>query len=103
MAVEICTQTYSQRRQRTGVGVLHIEGTTAPSTSAATLPQYRGLGTQTALLATRIQYAKDQGCQYAVSRTGRGSISQQNMEKLGMTIVSYSTAWRSGSALLPGV
>ncbi len=80
-----------------GVGVLHLAGATALIDGAATLPQYRGRGAQTALLGARLQYAREQGCAYAVSRTGRGSISQQNMEKLGLTVVTHSTAWRFGS------
>jgi hypothetical protein len=46
------------------------------------------------LLATRIQYARERGCTHAFSRTGRGSISQRNMETIGMQIVCCSTAWR---------
>ena len=82
-----------------GVGVLHLAGTTALVDGAATLPPYRGRGAQTALLVARLHYARDQGCTYAVSRTERGSISQQNMAKLGLRVVTHSTAWRVGSAL----
>jgi GNAT superfamily N-acetyltransferase len=82
-----------------GAGVLHLAGATALVDGAATLPEYRGRGAQTALFVARMQYAREHGCRYAVSRTGRGSVSQQNMEKLGLTVVTYSTAWRFGSVL----
>jgi GNAT superfamily N-acetyltransferase len=81
-----------------GAGVLHLAGPTALVDGAATLPPYRGQGVQKALLAARMQYARDHGCAYAVSRTGYGSISQQNMEKLGLTMVTHSTAWRVSNA-----
>ncbi len=81
-----------------GAGVLHLAGATALVDGAATLPEKRGRGAQTALLVARMQYARDHGCVYAVSRTGHGSISQQNMAKLGLTVVTHSTAWRFGSA-----
>jgi GNAT superfamily N-acetyltransferase len=80
-----------------GAGVLHLAGATALVDGAATLPEYRGRGAQTALFVARMQYAREHGCGYAVSRTARGSVSQQNMEKLGLTVVTYSTAWRFGS------
>ncbi len=86
-----------------GAGVLHLAVATALVDGAATLPQYRGRGVQTALLIARMQYAREHGCRYAVSRTGRGSISQQNMAKLGLRVVTHSTAWRVGSALDGGV
>jgi GNAT superfamily N-acetyltransferase len=75
-------------------GVLHIHDTIALVDGAATVPQYRGLGAQKALLTARMHYAREHGCTYAVSRTGAGSISHQNMEKLGLSIVARSRAWR---------
>jgi GNAT superfamily N-acetyltransferase len=82
-----------------GAGVLHIAGATALVDGAATLPPYRGRGVQTALFVARMHHAREHGCAYAVSRTGRGSVSHHNMEKLGLTVVTHSTAWRAGSML----
>jgi GNAT superfamily N-acetyltransferase len=76
------------------IGVLHLHQTSALVDGAATLPHYRGLGLQKALLATRIRYAKEHGALHAFSRTGSGSISQANMHKLGMRVLVQSTAWR---------
>lgn len=77
-----------------GCGVLHIQGNTALVDGAATLPQFRGLGVQKALLTARIEHAREQGCTHAFSRTGAGSLSQRNMEKLGLREVYRTAAWR---------
>ena len=75
-------------------GVMFKQGAMALIDGAATLPQCRGLGFQKALFAARLQHARAQGCSLAWSRTGLGSISQRNMQKLGMSIFGQSTAWR---------
>lgn len=77
-----------------GFGVLHVNGTTALIDGAATLPQFQGLGIQKALLTARMESAREHGCTHAFSRTGAGSISQQNMEKLGLREVYRTIAWR---------
>jgi GNAT superfamily N-acetyltransferase len=81
-------------QQPAAFGVLHIRDRTALLDGAATLPRYRGLGLQKALLAARILYARERGCTHAFSRTGLGSISQRNMETLGLRVAGRSTAWR---------
>jgi GNAT superfamily N-acetyltransferase len=75
-------------------GVLHLNHTSALVDGAATLPAYRGRGLQKALLASRLWHAKQHGATHAFSRTGAGSISQANLEKIGMRILVHSTAWR---------
>jgi GNAT superfamily N-acetyltransferase len=82
------------QRQLAAFGVVHIQEDIALVDGAATLPRHRGLGLQKALLTARIQYALERGCTYAFSRTGRGSISQRNLETIGMQVVCHSTAWR---------
>jgi GNAT superfamily N-acetyltransferase len=78
-------------------GVLHIQGTTALIDGAATVPDFRGRGIHKALLAARIEYARAQGCTHAFSRTGAGSLSQHNMQKLGFREVYRTSAWRRSS------
>lgn len=80
--------------QPAAAGVLHLDGTMALVDGAATLPRYRGNGLQKALLATRMQYARQQGATIAFSRTGAGSISHANLENVGMRLLIESTAWR---------
>ena len=75
-------------------GILHLHHTSALVDGAATLADYRGSGLQKALLAARLWYAKQHGATHAFSRTGAGSISQANLEKLGMRLLIQSTAWR---------
>jgi len=47
----------------------------------ATLPEYRGRGVQTALIARRLHEASLNGCEYSVVSTMPGSGSQRNMER----------------------
>jgi GNAT superfamily N-acetyltransferase len=90
-------------QQPAAFGAVHVQGAIAFVDGAATLARYRGLGLQKALLAARIRYASERNCRYAFSRTGLGSISQQNMEKLGMRLIFQSTAWRRSQPLMqPG-
>ncbi len=52
----------------------------------ATLPEYRGRGVQSALIAKRLQEAALAGCEYAVVSTNPGSGSQRNMERRGFHV-----------------
>jgi GNAT superfamily N-acetyltransferase len=81
-------------QQPAAAGVLHLNGNLALVDGAATLPHYRGRGLQKALLMARLTYAQQHGATYAFSRTGAGSISHANLEKLGMQLLVESTAWR---------
>jgi GNAT superfamily N-acetyltransferase len=58
---------------------------------AATLPQFRGRGIQTAMLHVRMQAAAAAGCDLAVTVTLGGSTSQRNAERMGFR-VAYSKA-----------
>jgi len=55
--------------------------------SDATLPAFRGRGVQSALLAERLRLAAAAGCELAVAEARPGSISQRNMERLGLRVV----------------
>ena len=48
---------------------------------ASTLPAFRRRGVQSALLATRLAWARERGCDLAVSITQPGSISHRNIER----------------------
>ena len=48
---------------------------------ASTLPAFRRRGVQRALLAARIEWAREQGCDLAVTITQNGSASHRNMER----------------------
>jgi GNAT superfamily N-acetyltransferase len=69
---------------------------------AATLPEHRRQGVQTALIAKRLQEAAHAGCEYAVVSTMPGSGSQRNMERRGFrlayTKVVMTREWPQTSA-----
>ncbi|HEV2786041.1 MAG TPA: GNAT family N-acetyltransferase, partial [Solirubrobacteraceae bacterium] len=65
---------------------------------AGTLIEHRGKGAQTALLARRIQRARELGCQRLVTETGerkagRPSNSYRNILRAGFTEVAVTANW----------
>lgn len=80
--------------QPAAAGILHLDQDLALVDGAATLPAARGRGLQKALLSARLLHAKEQGALHAFSRTSLGSISQANLQKMGMQVLTQSTAWR---------
>jgi GNAT superfamily N-acetyltransferase len=54
---------------------------------AATLPQYRRRGVQSALLDARLRDARSLGCDIAVVTTAPGSKSQQNAQRHGFALL----------------
>lgn len=54
---------------------------------AATLPDFRGRGAQTALLQARLAYAAQLGCDLALCECVPGSQSQRNQERAGFNVV----------------
>jgi GNAT superfamily N-acetyltransferase len=80
--------------QPAAAGILHLDHDSALVDGVATLPAYRGRGLQKALLSARLLHAKAQGALHAFSRTSLGSISQANLQKMGMQVFTQSTAWR---------
>jgi GNAT superfamily N-acetyltransferase len=74
-----------------GGGALAIHDGVALCFSASTRPAYRRLGIQRALLAARLAYAADAGCDLAAVSTIPGSASQRNVERLGFRL-AYTKA-----------
>jgi GNAT superfamily N-acetyltransferase len=58
---------------------------------ASTLPAFRRRGVQSALLATRLAWALEKGCDLAVSITQPGSISHRNIERNGFRVAYTRT------------
>jgi GNAT superfamily N-acetyltransferase len=58
---------------------------------ASTLPAFRRRGVQSALLATRLAWAREKGCDLAVSITQPGSISHRNIERNGFRVAYTRT------------
>ena len=53
---------------------------------ASTLPEFRGRGVQSALIALRLHEASKAACEYAVVSANPGSGSQRNMERRGFRV-----------------
>jgi len=70
-----------------GAGALWVDDAMGWLLGDATLPQYRGRGVQSALLAGRTRRAAQAGCELAVTEARPGSTSQRNMERLGFKVV----------------
>jgi GNAT superfamily N-acetyltransferase len=58
---------------------------------ASTLPAFRRRGVQSALLATRLAWAVEKGCDLAVSFARPGSISHRNIERFGFRVAYTRT------------
>ena len=58
---------------------------------ASTLPEFRGRGVQSALLAARLNWAARQGCDLAKGITLPGSVSQRNHERFGFRVAYTRT------------
>lgn len=69
-----------------GASMRTTEGV-AQLTGAATAPEHRRHGVQTALLSTRLAHASAAGCDIAVVTTQPGSKSQQNVQRQGFDLL----------------
>jgi GNAT superfamily N-acetyltransferase len=74
-----------------GGASLRLHGRVAQLCGAATLPDHRGRGVQTALLGHRLDLAARRGCELAVMTTLPGSTSQRNGQRQGFELL-YSRA-----------
>jgi GNAT superfamily N-acetyltransferase len=70
-----------------GGASMHMAGGVAQLTGAATLPQHRRRGVQSALLSARLADAAAEGCDLAVVTTQPGSKSQQNVQRNGFDLL----------------
>lgn len=77
----------------TAVAVMHVSGGIASFTLAATIPECRRRGLQTALLNWRLHEAYKAGCELVVAQARFGSSSQNNMERIGMRMAWTRAVW----------
>lgn len=70
-----------------GGGGLRITDGVAQLVGAATAPEHRRRGVQSALLAARLADAAEAGCDIAVVTTAPGSKSQQNVQRQGFHLL----------------
>jgi GNAT superfamily N-acetyltransferase len=79
-------------------GVLCLHEGLALFGGAATVPELRRRGLQTALLQERMRYAFDHGCDLAMMVALPGSESQRNAERRGFQIAYTRTKWQMDQA-----
>ena len=75
-------------------GALLIHNGIALFGGSATIPELRRRGLQAALLAERMRYAFDHGCDLAMMVAEVGSNSQRNAERKGFRIAYTRMKWR---------
>ncbi len=75
-------------------GALCIHDGVALFAGAATVPEMRRHGLQSALLEHRMRYALDHGCDLAMMVAQAGSDSQRNAERKGFRIAYTRTKWK---------
>lgn len=76
-----------------GIGVLFMKNGIGTMAASAVLPEYRNRGVHRALLAARIDEAKQHGCSIIAGQASFGSGSQRNMERAGMKIAYTKALW----------
>lgn len=86
--------------QPAGAGALFVDGNVGWLGLAATLPQYRGRGAQSGILAARIEDARKQGCSTVVTETGeleegRPSSSYRNILRAGFREAGVRANYRA--------
>jgi GNAT superfamily N-acetyltransferase len=75
-------------------GSLSIHEGVALFAGAATLPEFRRRGLQTALLHARLEYAFEHGCDLAMIVAEPGSESQRNAERRGFRVAYTRLKWK---------
>ncbi len=74
-------------------GMLFIYDDVCVLAGASTIPEARNQGAQNALLAGRLKFAAERGCNLAIMGAAPGSQSQKNAQKNGFNIAYTRTKW----------
>ena len=80
--------------QAAAAGALAVHDGVALFAGASTVPEFRRRGLQGALLAARMRYAREQGCDLAMMVTEPGSESQRNAQRQGFLVAYTRIKWR---------
>ena len=80
--------------QPVAAGAMSIAEGVGLLAGASTVPEARRQGAQRALLAYRLQYAVEQGCDLAMMGAAPGSDSQRNAERVGFRIAYTRVKWQ---------
>jgi hypothetical protein len=76
-----------------GGALMHVRDRIASLSGGATLPEFRGLGCHRAMLERRLADAALCYCDLVVSRCLSGSISERNMERVGLRVAYTKDVW----------
>ena len=76
------------------VAVMFVDGGIASFTLAATAPEFRRRGLQTALLRWRMHEAYRSGCELVAAQASFDSSSRRNMERIGMRVAWMRAIWK---------
>lgn len=87
--------------QIAATGALAIRDGVALFAGASTVPEFRRRGLQGALLASRIRYAREQGCDLLMMVAEPGSESQRNAQRHGFLIAYTRLKWQKYGRGLP--
>jgi ribosomal protein S18 acetylase RimI-like enzyme len=82
-------------RRPAGAAALSLAEGIGHLANAATLPELRNRGVQTALIRRRIRDAAATGCELVSSGASAGSQSLRNLERSGLHVAYVKTAWRA--------
>ena len=90
-----------------GMGLLHLAGETAYLHGGATVPRFRGMGAQQALINARIEIAHQHGCREVVAHTGEEVAgdpqhSYRNMLRSGFVPVGRTTVYAAPGPIQTG-
>jgi GNAT superfamily N-acetyltransferase len=80
--------------QPAAAGALCLHQGVALFAGAATLPDFRRRGLQSALLGERMRYAHNHNCDLAMMAALPGSDSQRNAQRRGFHIAYTRTKWQ---------
>jgi hypothetical protein len=81
-----------------GAAVLSIHDDIGYFAAGSALPQFRGRGVHTALIAARIAKAKARGCKIVTGAADWGSQSQRNQQRGGLAIAHVKSIWTNRPA-----
>ncbi|MGH3166383.1 MAG: GNAT family N-acetyltransferase [Trebonia sp.] len=84
--------------QIVATAAMYVNGETAQFFGGSTLPEYRGRGAQTALIAARASAARAAGCRWLVAETepeapGGHVTSLRNLRRVGFEVLYERTNW----------
>jgi GNAT superfamily N-acetyltransferase len=78
-------------------GAIAVHGGVALLAGAATVPESRRRGLQSALLEARMEWAHEHGCDLAMMVAEAGSNSQRNAERQGFRVAYTRMKWRKSN------